>query len=1068
MDNLLRRMQNNRYIIPILKMILSLIIVLTSIHSLFLNGLDPYYSYNGTDRYLSAGSIFHLGFNVIFSILLIFALCYSVFKFENLYHHYTISIKKQGIWYAVYFSVSFILIYNPIHAVRNEVTEFNRVIGNALAGNVDVSKRVNNFSHWFILFGVSFVLFFLLMNYLLQKDRGGEECRKAVAFLDNLIVVANVNLALRCITYFYDQENGAAVFHYSSYFIMVAMIAVFAYIALKLEQIITADMYAKFMMIGFSAAYSIAFIFTREWDRSRILLGVQTILFVVCILLIKLGKNIINTKQVTSGINGAVIFMSMIPFITSFYIELINILNRHGVALSHMRSKYVVGILIWFMITCVFVFVAYKRQWHMTGWKKWVYPWLIFGVSCLSVQLPLEQIYDANLFESANSSVLISDFLNFGSVPIVEHYGGHMMTDVWEGLIYAVLNNDYAGAVFSPYSVYLLPVLAVLFYYFMKYIWNEDAALFVALFFPFYESWSYFGLGMFVCMAVIAYMKKNTYPRAILVWFSVIWCILYRLDLGSAYAIAGSIALLIYVTMYRKWKAVKPLLIALAGWGFIGGTVWFILCFMKGISPVKRLFEFLAASLSNGNWAYASIGDMELTVFAWVYIFMPFTMIIGLIYTIFSKRLREQTGENGWMILLIMELAYFANYSRGLVRHSLVEKSTFIIIWSGYICVAVLIGLYKNNKKLLLPAFMILILCDTEFFQSENFTEIPISDTAALNLGASRETWSRWKEAYENGEPITRVKWDVNLEGSIGPYRTVTDVLLDDDETFVDFINKSFVYSAVNRKNPTYVSQSPGQLSGEFAQEMFIDEIQDIPIVLMPIDTEYYGYSNSLDGITNAYRYYKVAEYLYQNYEPLCKYGDIFTVWCLRDRYNEMKERADALIYADSPFELLEDGYGSGRPISNGDENTPYISALHSHPLGQIPRIWARADNAINNDVITDLVLQGDIFTFDAGLVTDRTDGNYLLINATYDVEDMVSDDRKDSETIDAVVLVGNYENDVFTEKYRYHVIMSEGNHDYLIRISTDYYWYTEDVNAVCIQNDASLQDMTMSILQGD
>ena len=1063
MDNLLRRMQNNRYIIPILKIILSLVIVETSIHSLFLNGLDPYYSYNGTNRYLSAGSIFELGLNVIFSVLFIFALCYSIFKFENFYHYYTISIKKQGIWYAAYFSVSFTLLYNPINGVRNEVTEFNRVIGNALAENVDVSKRVSNFSHWFILFGVSFVLFFLLSNYLLQKDWGGAECNKAVDFLHNLIVIANVNLALRCITYFYDQENSVTVFHYSAYFIMVAMIAVFAYIALKLEQIITADMYAKLMMIGFSIAYSIAFIFTREWDRSRILLGVQTILFTACILLIKLGKNILNTKQVTSRINGTVIFMSMIPFVTSFYIELINILNRHGVALSHMRSKYMIGILIWFMITCVFVFVACKRQWIIKGWKTWSYPWLVFGVSCLSVQLPLEQIYSADLFESANSSVLISDFLNFGSLPIVEHFGGHMMTDVWEGLIYAVLNSDYTGAIFSPYSGYLLPVLAVLFFYFIKYIWDEDAALFVTLFFPFYGSWSYFGLGMIVCMAIIAYLKKNTYPRAILVWFSVIWCILYRLDLGSSYAIAGSIALLTYIVMYRKWKAVKPLLLSLIGWGFIGGTSWFILCFMKGIRPFMRLLEFLAASLSNVNWAYATIGDAGLTVFAWAYIFVPFTMVIGLIYTIASKRLREQTGETGWMILLIMELAYFANYSRGLVRHSLAESSTFIIMWSGYICAAALIGLYKNNKRLLLPAFMLLILCDTAFLQGGNFTDVPISDTAALNMGAPRETWSQWKEAYENGEPITRVKWDVNLEGTIEPYRTVADVLLDDDETFVDFINKSFVYSAVNRKNPAYVSQSPGQLSGEIAQELFIDEIQDIPIVLMPINTEHYGYSNSLDGITNAYRYYKVVEYIYQNYEPLCKYDDLFTVWCLRDRYNEMKEKAYNLIHKGLPCELIE--YGYGEPISNEDESTPYISALHSHSIGHIPRIWARTDDAINNDVIADLALQGNIFTFDAGSVIDRTDGNYLLINVTYNREDMVSDDR---ETIGVDIIVGKYENDVFTEKYRYNVIMSEGNHNYLIRISTDYYWYTEDVNAVCIQSDASLQDVTMSILRGD
>lgn len=1045
MDNLLSRMQNNRYIIPIVKIILSIIIVVISIHSLFLDGL-----------------------NIIPVTMFMPALCYSIFKFEDLYHHFTISVKKKGWWYAVYFSVSFTLLYNPIAADRNEVTKFNRIMGNALIANIDVSKRVSNFRYWFVLFGVSFVLFLLLFNYLRQKEWEGVECKKAVAFLDNLIVVANVNLALRCITYFNDLENYATVFHYSAYFIMAAMLVVLAYVALKLEQAVTADMYARLMMIGFSIAFPIAFIFTREWDRSRILLGVQTILFTFIILLVRFGKKFFYTKQMASCINGAVVFTSMFPFVTSFYIELINILNQHGVALSHIRRKYIIVTIIWFIAACVFMFIIYKKQWHMPGWKKWSYPWLIFGVSCLSVQLPLEQVYNADIFEGANYSVLISDFFNFGSVPIVEHYGGHMMTGVWEGLIYAVLNNDYAGAIFSPYSGYILPVLAVLFFFLLKILWDEDAALFVTLFFPFYESWSYFGLGMLVCMAISAYLKKKTYSRAALVWFSVIWCTLYRLDLGFSYVVAGSIALLIYIVVYKKWKAVKPLLVSLAGWGFTGVAAWFILCFIKGINPITRLFEFLAVSLSNANWAYAPIGETGLTVFVWAYIFVPFTMVLSLIYTIYSKRFREQTGETGWIILLIMELAYFTNFSRGLVRHSLAERVTFVVMWSGYICIAGFISLYKNNKKLFLPAFIMLILCDTALLKGVILTEVPISDVAALNMGAPRETWSQWKEAYANGEPILRVKWDASLEEAVESYRTVTDVLLDDNETFVDFINISFVYSAVNRRNPVYVSQSPLQLSGEFTQEMFIDEIHDIPIVLMPIDTEYYGYTNCVDGINNAYRYYKVAEYIYQNYQPLCKYDNLFTVWCLRDRYDEKREKTSALIYADSPCELLETGYGFGESISNAEEGTSYISALHSHSIGQVPRIWAESDDAISNDVIVDLDLQENIFTFDAGSVINRTDGNYLLINATCDEKDMISDGRKDNKTMSVDIIIGNYEDGVFTEKYRYNVIMNEGNHDYLIRISTDYYWYTGDVNAVNIPSDVPLQNVTMSILQGD
>ena len=56
------------------------------------------------------------------------------------------------------------------------------------------------------------------------------------------------------------------------------------------------------------------------------------------------------------------------------------------------------------------------------------------------------------------------------------------------------------------------------------------------------------------------------------------------------------------------------------------------------------------------------------------------------------------------------------------------------------------------------------------------------------------------------------------------------------------------------------------QLSGEYTQERFIEEIEkaDAPIVLMP--TTHSRGSVILDEISNVYRNYKVAEYIYMNY----------------------------------------------------------------------------------------------------------------------------------------------------------------------------------------------------------
>ena len=77
--------------------------------------------------------------------------------------------QKQGFWYAIYFSLFFINFYNPLLDIG--VTKFNRVIGEGVLLNVDVSKRIVNFKMLFIFFGILFVLFSILLSYLKLKKK---------------------------------------------------------------------------------------------------------------------------------------------------------------------------------------------------------------------------------------------------------------------------------------------------------------------------------------------------------------------------------------------------------------------------------------------------------------------------------------------------------------------------------------------------------------------------------------------------------------------------------------------------------------------------------------------------------------------------------------------------------------------------------------------------------------------------------------------------------------------------------------------------------------------------------
>lgn len=1161
-------------------------------------------------RYVPVGNIFQLLFKFFSLVLLIIALGYSVYRFEILCSSFILSKKKQGFWYAVFFAVSLVLIVNPLNDNQNEVSEFKRVIGKGIMYDVDVSKRISNFNHWFVLFTVSFVLFFLLANDFIKKERNGES-RKILCFADNFIVLANVHLALRCIVYFQKESAEEVVFSYSTHMIILVLIFVFAYIILHLEKNISVKLYCQLLLIIFCLSYPIAILINESWQSGKFLFGIQAITCLVVIISLKFWGQLFKNEKLNTIIAGATILFSMMPFGTSFFIEFINILNQHGIFVAKLRKYYGITILLGVIVTAVYCIIACKKNWKLNWWKKWSYPILVFGISCLSVQVALEDTYSVDIFESANYSILISDFLNFGSIPLVEHYGGHMMTGVWEGILYAILNNDMTGAIFIPYFVYLKTLLSILFFYFLKYVWDENMAFYTVILLPFYSYWEYFGLGMLLYLAMMAYIKKNSYIRAAIMWFAFIWCAIYRLDLGFAFGIACVMTLLVYTILYRNWEVVKELLITLTGWMIVGIAVWYGLCSVRGINPVKRLWEFVMLSMSNQNWAYETIGDTGNTVFTWMYILLPFTLIVCLMYVIFSKKIREQISVERWILLLFLGTAYFGNFSRGLVRHSLVENATILMTWSAYLFLAMFFCCLKSNKKLFLPIFIVLIMGNTVLTQKENFMEEAVADLAAVRTGEFTDEWTiersrkedfeneitYWEQIQRNGEKVVRAKWDKSLDKAINSCKLLVDTLLEEDETFVDFTNKTFIYSAINRKNPVYVSQSPLQLSGEYTQQRFLEEIEGIPLILMPFEE-----GNGLDTISNLYRYYKVVEYIYQNYVPLCKFENSYAVWCLPEKYETMRDKVKGLpgydekdyrkslvcsdkleaysceivrdfdnfqvkiisgdeilpgvnglekfmdldLYAGtymqmsigyntditgvmkvfytteegeeytddkmleksiegngtveflipvtdytrlkftipegsivdisslkvkSPYELIDYGYDGPKMAEDSlrKHTVSYVGLLHNYVVYHLPRLWAENDQnrAVENMGVYELIKQDDVFTFDNNSVQPGSDGNYLLIKAAYDGLDQefyYSDD----EILDVTVKLGFYKDGVFTEKYQYIVTLQEGYHDYLIRVSNDYYWYLKEVNAVYIETDSALHDVSMKILEGD
>lgn len=1154
-----------------------------------------------TYRFVSLGSALYLAVNIAYILIFSFLLCFAVFNIDKLYDTYLNSEKKTGLLYALYFSVYTVLLFNPLEKIRNQITEFERVIGGGINAGVDVSKRTDNFNLWFVYFAVAFVLFYLLANYLKRKFYS-EESKKAIDFLDNVIVLANVILALRCISFFYKE---VATFVYSEYIILLVVFVCLAYIFLKIDKRISEDIFLRLMVSGLMISYPISILISKSFS-DKALIAVQVIISLVILIATATVKVNWSNKLFSSVTATFVMFLSMIPLATSFFIEMVVVLNQHKIFLASPRRYYFLLILFGLIITVIASVLIYKKSIQIKSWKRFVYPSIVFGIACLWQQIPISAIYNADIYESAGASILVSDFLNNGNIPLVQHYGGHMMTSVWEGILYGLINNDYSGAIFTPYYGLFAASVAVLFFYLIKRVWNEDAAILTVLFFPFYSSCNYWALGVLICLAAMLYVNKNTWPRAIFLWFTIIWCIIYRLDLGFAFAFAGIVALLFYIFSTKNAKATRQLTITLLAWVIGGVTSWFLLCLGKQVDPVARLKEFISISLSNQNWAYASIGDAGLITFSWIYLFIPFAVIGSLIFAIFSRDIKKYLGNSKWVLMLTLGFAFAFNFSRGLVRHSLVEMQLNITIFTAFVFLAFFLAAIRKNDKLFLPAFAVLLVSSALFLDGHIFTETSIADYATNRIGTFTDTWyvkggdtkTYWQEVQENGEVIDRTVMDETLRNKVENYKIVIDTLLDQDETFVDFINKSFLYSALGRVCPVYVSQSPLQLSGEFTQEQFVQQIEGVPIVLMPYDNSNYRESSSLDGIANAYRYYKVSEYIYRNYVPLCTYKNDYAVWCLPERHDEMLQKLQNLSSSDSelmdtlanaknlelhsaevvtnsdgsininstdadpfvaelqlllditPFinksmditidyetdvltemqlfyttaegegfsaekvltvglnsqgtaeftvpvteftrlrldtpdgskvkissfrtefalcELTDYGY-DGPYLTEDGVSYRYLPGIHEYFLNELPLIWGKADKeqSVNNHLISDLEYFEGAYRYDIDTAAVGDNGNYLKVSADFYGYDKSGQFESDDESTSALIKVGRLENGKFETKYVYYFTIEEGQHDYMFRISSDYYWYIDQTNAVVLECGDPLLNLKMQVLEGD
>lgn len=949
-------------------------------------------------------------------------------------------IEQKNCYISILLSSALIMLLPPTDANRISVERFERFIGLGIANNWNVSKVVRNFYCWFLLFVVSCVIFFFILEYLQRRDPRIKE-RESWRLLDGSALSAFVVILFRMLSFFWRLNSFS--FGYSFILSIFVMDVIYCYSGL--EKRVDLEKYTLIKIVSMAVSFTAAVIYPGQRNDGHdwliyfyIIFGIMFVTYFIY----EIRHKGLRLPCENVILKICTLFLGL-PLLTSVYIELINILNQYNVFVLKPRRVYCVLLV---AFGCTVLLISFLWRNRVVRWKKVGYPLLLSGLSCLASQIPLQQQVTPDLFESANTSVLISDFLYFGKLPIIEHYGGHMLKDVIGGVAYAIINHDSAGACLSPYSGLINVVNVLLFYFFVKeLLQNEDSAFGYTLCLPFGGIVGYYIWGILICISVGSYIKRHGYGRALIIWISCAIAVLQRLDVGTAFGIATVIGIGLFLLKNRQIRYLKELGFTFLAVIVSGLLTWAVLCIIRNCSPIERIREFVAVSLSNQNWGTGLLGDKYSVYFALAYMVIPLICVILLFYFLFLMDVKWKESAPYYMII-ILGIAYFANLPRGLVRHTLNELATNTVIFSGGLFIVAALYYICKKEISFISGSVVLILLLCFMADRNSFTGEPLIEKVPARVNKCIGGWSsEWQNITERKQ---RVQISDAAVETIASYQSIFDLLLEEEDTFLDFMNVSFLYSALERECPVYVAQSPGHLSGEYTQEAFIQQIEEkkerIPLAILPA-TGAAEDMMSVDSIANISRYYKVSEYIYQKYRPLCQFKDT-AVWCRMEKYEELADRLA------QEYELIDYGYDKGDVIY-----------LHDYPMYEIPYLWGNYDtkDGWNNPVASDISRKEDgIYYIEDPLQIDKSKGNYLLLTCYCENEYM-------EETNNAEVILGSTktgEEDLFRFRFKLH----PGEQQYLIRISADYYWYAQDIDRLYIQTDEEIGNVRMQILQGD
>ena len=805
---------------------------------------------------------------------------------------------------------------NILFEIKPEVSNFSQhIISNASINNLDIGKRVSLF------YKTLFSLFFLTGISFFFLKRLTSQAKEASLLLPHIYSISIIGI----LTFF----SGLLLYQTDTalYFILISSVFIYNEIRVnsKNNNIILA-LWPVLISFPF-ALLSYTFIRNKNFfDKIPSELRIKGYLFsidyqslvfifllfgfaVVCYFV----KQQILKKKEDTKLLYASFPVVLATTMVSFLLEGLNIINiRFDIVYNHPFLIFVIVILVAFGL---FLYLLNtKKQITISTINKYFLALCLLSYVILIAQPYRVMIPEKEFFEAANQGISVDHFFKYGSIPIVETFDAHMMSQQFFSYIY-VFFNGYEPWAHSAYIQYFYVIEILILFFILKKVLGDINSFFIVLCVPILPliSNEFATAGLFT-LFVIKLLKNPTNKNFYLFWALGILICLYKLDVGYSALLSGIIIYLFFNKVINDKFEIKRLTKSAVIVIFPMLLVFVVLCLLKSINPISRIQEFLLAAMSDQNWGIAQMGNMSNYLFRVSYYILPllvtsfaFFMLLKILFQreFFQKMLKNQKSVSAIIFFFFFFFFFVFNAQRGIVFHNFEYGNIFRITSTIPFAFLFLTLVFNNKNKLIyfslvfLGLFLFMNSANVDF-KNRSYSLL----TKSINSGSFHE-----KFLEMNSFKGTRLNVTFD-QSEIKFFKSFLDKSLSKDETYYDFSSANLFHVLTNRKNPSYINQTPLMLNGDKAQDFEIKNIKEknISIILMPIK------NNIWHGITGSYvdlKYYKIAEYVYINYSPLYRSGT-FDVYVLKNKkaYFETKLKSLGEVVTNSTitdFNFLND-----------------------------------------------------------------------------------------------------------------------------------------------------------------